>query len=68
MTTYEQCKKVGFVINPFLRKQPQEGQGMWGCGGKDRMMNTRKAPNGCGEQDERGLTNLKRVKGLVEVK
>jgi hypothetical protein len=68
MTAYEQCKKVGFVINPFLHKQSQEGQGMRGCGGKDHMMNPRKAPNGCGEQHKRGPTDLERVKGLVKVK
>jgi hypothetical protein len=40
MIVYEQCMKVGVMLNPTLNRRPQEGQGMCGCGGKDHMMNT----------------------------
>jgi len=46
--------KVGVMLNlpsppPLaLNRQPQEGQGTWGHGGQDRMMDTGKASNGCG--------------------
>ncbi len=37
---YEQCMKVGIVLNPLtMNRRSQEGQGMWGHGGGDFMTN-----------------------------
>jgi hypothetical protein len=51
MTTYEQCMKVGVVLNRFtLNRWSQKGHGPQGHGGKDYMTNTEEAPSGCDEQ------------------
>jgi hypothetical protein len=64
MTTYERCMKVGVMLNPItLNIQPQEGQGMWACGGEDCMTNIREALSGCGEQDEKGANKPKEGEG-----
>ncbi len=40
MIAYEQCMKVGVVLNPpTMNRRSQEGQGMWGHGGGDFMTN-----------------------------
>jgi hypothetical protein len=64
MTTYERCIKVDVELNPTtLNIRLQEGRGMQGCEGEDCMTNTRKAPSGCGERDEKGANRPKEGEG-----
>jgi hypothetical protein len=64
MTTYERCIKANVKLNPTtLNIQLQEGRGMQGREGEDWMMNTRKAPSGCGERYEKGANRPKEGEG-----
>ncbi len=46
-----------------MNRRLQEGQGMLGHGGKDRMTNTWEGLNGCGKRDGKGSNGPKKGEG-----
>lgn len=68
MTTYEQCIKVGAMLNPplALNRWPQEGYGTWSRGGKDYTTDIGKLLVDVGSEVEGSLMDQE-MRGLAKV-